>query len=666
MAKRLRVKFTDPEGVFYEIKISDPNYTSTFVREVQGTAVLEYPKVNTMDMLRGSVLKMQLEASVDIQYYSFLYNTVGDAQLGVELFRDNLIFWKGFIKPDGIVESFVNDYWIINVQAIDGLGYLENIKFKDANGDLYQGGVKELDLLARCLQITGQTFDFRLYDFDLYFTVLGKTAPTLSQRAIINTYSNTNRFFKEDDSSSVFTAKEVLESLLKKYGAYVTQQNGVWHIVRIASYFNESSTINYDSYNSDGTIIGSFVESKQIILGSQINGFYPHHASANQQKNYNVALTAYKVYYQYGFVKSIIANRKVRFNDELGNIDDWVITNGRESFFRYEFENDDPNFYPSGYYLGRMTSIIDQMWLALKTNPTIPNIVKSGSNLSIEIKNKTKWLYRIEQFVNIVLIGDDGIRYYLRADQDNNVAAWGEDIQAIRVFEYVTPNSSSVFKTENSVFTVESDICPVDGEIEVEFFLPRVFPTGGEFEYTIVQEVNITESVPENIKGESWTGIRGNNRPETRTAVVDTLNVFTGDNSNQAYIGGIEDVNGENTIGWSKKLPDGTIDISKQFPVLDWLTRDRLRISSGNSLLFTGGVYGYLPYLGVLTIDNIGFQTEPITPYYFMVVGYSYNLANNIISGQFERIFQADIYDDTIVYYNLEGQNIIRPAIEGV
>ena len=65
MATRLQFEFTDPKAVVYKVEISDNEYTRTSIRKVQGTAILEYPKVNTMDMLRGSVLKMTLEATCE-------------------------------------------------------------------------------------------------------------------------------------------------------------------------------------------------------------------------------------------------------------------------------------------------------------------------------------------------------------------------------------------------------------------------------------------------------------------------------------------------------------------------------------------------------------------------------------------------------------------------
>ena len=90
------------------------------------------------------------------------------------------------------MESFVTDYWYINIQAIDGLGYLDNIQFLDSNKQQYFGPQNELLLLARCLQLTGSKIDFRLYDFNLYFTT-NSDGPILTNKPITDTYVNTDR-----------------------------------------------------------------------------------------------------------------------------------------------------------------------------------------------------------------------------------------------------------------------------------------------------------------------------------------------------------------------------------------------------------------------------------------------------------------------------------------
>ena len=102
---RIEVNFTDPEENVYRIEINDPDFEGT-KRTVQGRATLSYPKTKTMDILRGSTLKMELEASNDTSYYAFLVEKVGDAKLPVILYRNGNVHWSGFIKPDGVLESY--------------------------------------------------------------------------------------------------------------------------------------------------------------------------------------------------------------------------------------------------------------------------------------------------------------------------------------------------------------------------------------------------------------------------------------------------------------------------------------------------------------------------------------------------------------------------------
>jgi hypothetical protein len=669
MAVKIQIDFTDTEEVVYKIEIGDPEYTGTYVRQVQGRATLEYPKVKTMDIIRGSSLKMELEASLDSSYYDFLVGTVGDKVLPVTLYRSGGVFWKGFVKPDGIVESFVDDYWYVNVQAIDGLGYLENVQFLDSAKNAFFGAKKELEILTRCLQLTGLEIDFRLYDFHLYFTT-NSNPPQITNNPIIDTYVNTERYINDDKAQTVFTAKEVLESVLKKYGAYVVQVEGKWQIVRLEHYFSNETSVSYFEFDSDGISTGvQEAPARVLLLGSQINDFYPHHADGNQQKFYNVSLGAYKVIYKYGLVRSLVLNRNVYFDDGSGNITNWVITPinfATSDKFNFLPISSTPPGYPNGYFIGNMYPVrYDKDYLALKS--TTLQRVNDNSSLSISIGASVTMRRGgayMEQFIKITLIGDSGVRYYLDSE-----GAWGESssnkIQIYKVF------NNSLDRPYNRPTTFEGTTLgiPEAGDLEVHFYLPKFASDFVTYNYSRITSVNITK-VDDGITGESHTSKRGllNTDNRTVTSVVESaVDVFVGDNPlTDAYVGGIEDSAGENTLLWSKGFIDGGVDTSVQTRLLEWMVRDRLQISSGNSLNFSGGVYGYLPYLGVITIDNIGTRSEPTTLHRFMTTEWSYDLARNKIAINLERIFNENILTDIDYKYSLETENIIiKPAVVG-
>ena len=659
---RIEVNFTDPEENIYRIEINDPDFEGT-KRTVQGRATLSYPTTKTMDVLRGSTLKMELEASNDTSYYSFLVEKVGDAKLPVILYRNGNIHWSGFIKPDGVLESMVNDYWILNVQAIDGLGYLENTSFIKDNGDSYSGPMKELDILARCLNLTGQEINFRLYDFNIYFTQFENIAPVISQTPITDTYINTDRFKQTDNEASPFNAKEVLESLLKKYGAYVTQQDGVWNVVRLIDYFSKSITMQYFEFYFNGVYTGNTDSPDRVFtLGSQINNFYPHHANANQQKYYKTSLGAYKVLYKYGFVESVMLNSNLIFNNADGDIDNWRTLSpyGGPNYIEY-------NSIRDGFQAVFKTQK-DENWLCLESVQS--QKVKAFDILTIEAETvfEVRVLGTTEHRAFIQLIGEDGINYFLN---DESPAKWSTDQTAVRFFSKTIRYEPQTTGTQN--FKVDCQDCPVGGVLKVQFLLPSYNgdTSATDFGNTRINRFSI-KAKQLNVEGESFTAIRSQDEPDRRkrssAAVVEkNEDIFVGDNQSDIYNGSIEDAQGKNTIYWSKKIPNGVIDIQKRFPLLNWLVRDRLQISSGNSLTFSGGVYGYLPYLSVILIDNIGVPIQdPVKLHRFLTTKYNYDLSRNIISIDYERIFQKNINDDVRVFGPvLEGSKVVKPLIRG-
>jgi len=631
----------------YEIEIYDPNYSSV-IFTIQGTAKITRPRVKTMDMLRGSSLNMQLEADTDSTYQEPLYSTVGDKQLPVLVTKDGIDFWNGWIKPDGIVESFVTDFWLINIQAVDGLGLLENIKFLNPDGDIYQGSMSELDILQRCIELTGATMNYRIYDLNMYFSV-DDTDPVITQQALFDTYVNTDRYVKDDKKGSVFTVKEVLESLLKKYGCFITQQENKWHIVRIIDYYTDATSISFSEYDSDGVFISYGAVDPRTTLGSDIDGYNPCHAGANQQKNYNAALGGFKAYYEYGIVNSVLENPKMYFNDGVGDIDGWTVYD-HATDWDFVLKDAIPG-WASGYYEGQM--------LPQNSSTTDKTIEYDHTTYDNDLDLDATLKIKIEAFVNldvgglacvygqkirVTFIGDSGTPYYL-----NDTGEWTISVANIQLYKY---NWSVGRRTREMNFTtdISANGLPEDGTITLIFYRPYYDDTDYG-SYTVIKNISIA-GVQLGVKGESWTATK----TDEVSAVVDVESkVFVCDNDGDSYIGAIEDSAANNTVQWAKAI-SGVIDDTKMFPLLNWLARDRMQISGGNSMIFRGGILGYLPYLGVLTINNIDGN--------FQCLSYTHDLKTDRIEAEFERVFDDDIYDDLSLTFALESENIVRPAIE--
>ena len=313
----------------------------------------------------------------------------------------------------------------------------------------------------------------------------------------------------------------------------------------------------FTEYDFNGVTTGVQEAPNRIkLLGSQINGYYPHHANANQQKYYNVSLGAYKVIYEYGLVKSIVLNKNVYFNNDQGDIDYWEITDNDfqiSSQFQFDFIDSNPPGYPNGYYIGNMfptTQYNDFLALKTTTNQRVQENISLEINISGAI-GPTNTLITIGQFVQIKLIGDLGAVYYLK--------------QVRRTVRGSVNDLPWTFEGTTSA-------TPIEGDISVHFYLPQWFNTQGPTTYIKITDVNIRQ--PDNgIKGESHTATRGKEELEYRTVtavVEDDGNIYVGDNPlTDVYVGGIEDAKTDNTLRWSKRfINTNIIDSSNQYELL--------------------------------------------------------------------------------------------------
>lgn len=60
-------------------------------------------------------------------------------RLAVMIRRDSQIYWVGQVHAEECSEVIKDGYIIVDMTASDGLAQLENIDFKDENGDAYEG-----------------------------------------------------------------------------------------------------------------------------------------------------------------------------------------------------------------------------------------------------------------------------------------------------------------------------------------------------------------------------------------------------------------------------------------------------------------------------------------------------------------------------------------------
>ena len=600
-----------------------------------------------METVKGSKLNITLDVSLDNQLVvRELANISGDRFSKVEFFRDGQTYWEGWLKPDEIFQSFVFDRYEVQLTAVDGLGFLDKISYLDPNGLPYTGNENELIILTRCLNLTGFSNQILIHNFELYFAI-DNVPPTLSQRALIETYVNQDRYVNDDQSGTVFTCKQVIDGILKKYGATIFWKNNRWEVQRIIEFYDNTTASFTTEWTSDGQFIANGLVDKDFTIGSQINGFDPFHSGGSQALTFKGSLGAYKVFYKYGFVQSIIENSKVIWNSQsFADIDNWTVLNSSNwgwvpSESRYGFR---PRLRTSGSVGGQLVS-------TLQSVPSAQTSVDEGLVLFVKFEGELTFNWGAVEVYGQIILSDGTQTQYL------DETGWTTSPRYLFLFGGKTGvggetiNFSADFTTPN---------VPFDGEIRVVFSYPIWTPgapgqTVRTQDLLIFREITVNGQVDTNIDGESFTATRISN-PTTITESDD--NVFVGDNFSDVYIGAIEDINNDNTLQWGKRKAGNSVVFPPFRKLLDFLVRDRLVMESGNRLEFQGGVFGFVPFGSMLRID--GFDDC------FFILDWSFDPVTNVTEMTSVRIFNdPSVESDINVEFKLEGGTVIEPQIVG-
>ena len=299
MALKYWFEFTDVKTIVHRVEISDATFVGNST-QIYGSCSLEYSETkDTLEPFRGSGLQIDLEADSSLTFYD-LYSEE-ERTFSVIYTRAAEILFNGWLSPEGIYESLVSDKWVISLDCTDGLGFLNNLSYvEDATGLNFVGKQSLLEIVVNCLKRT-KTPQNILTSVDIYYDGLAQTLDPFD-----NVYFNANRFIK-DDNETTMNCEEVLKSVIEPFGAVITSYKGEWLIYKPNSLFDTSSQVLF-AYDSLGVALGT--PSKTIDfsfdLGSQIDSYYPHHASGNQQKTIKSSIGAYRINYKYGLVKGLI------------------------------------------------------------------------------------------------------------------------------------------------------------------------------------------------------------------------------------------------------------------------------------------------------------------------------------------------------------------------
>lgn len=589
--------------------------------EIVGRAKIQKASVKEhLEQIRGTSVQIELEANENLTLED-LY-TQNELDFPVKLYKNGKLIFRGYLNPDGVFQSFVQNEWRITLDCVDGLGAIENLSFVKEKGLYFTGKMSAQDIVFNCLKRTGILMNINTsinVFYDGYTEVLNKNI-------LESIFVNSSRFVK-DDGKTIMSCSDVLKSILDLFNAVITQEGAEWYIYRPNELYN-SNYIEFKKYGINNQFIKTTTENLSKKLGSQIDNYYPHHCNGDQKIQIKGNISAYRINYKYGFVTGLMTNPSLVHDDNFV-YEGWTIMN---SFWLIK----DP-LSPSGFIFkngfSESTSITvksDSVFvttedsLKLKLSFSVKN--SSGDASSRYLKMK---IQQGSHYLKYTSRGDGG---HPKPIDDTVNAIWTTD--------------SNDFYTLYLKFsnTYEIPIPPFQEDGNLSFSIIVVEPSGG---ITTIDSFDLIVDAGNRVEqGEFHTVQRSS---LVSSNIKANKEIYNGDNVGLTFVGAIyEEDETTPTSMWHRK------NVFESKPILRISAEDALRIAQRPAQIFAGSFFGYIPFLSILTINNIKGK--------FLAIDYNYDTFTNVGTVKWLELFNNDLPD--IKYdFSLDYGNTVKPTI---
>jgi hypothetical protein len=612
----------------YRCEIYNKQYFGN-ATEIKGRATIEKGSVKDhLEPIRGTGLSLDLEASTALTLED-LYSE-NEQDFTVRLYKNGRVLFIGFLKPDGIYQSFTRDIWTISLDCIDGLGAISNLSFVRPNGVRFVDKMSAIDIAYNCLKRTGISLPINTSINTIYDGLV--RTPNMDVLAKIKL--NADRFFRVDGQNTgdgtIMSCEEVLKSVLDLFCACITQINGEWYIYKPNELFLTDYPL-FRRYDIRNNYTGNVTLNIGKVLGSQINNFYPYHCSGNQKIDIKGGVSAFRVNYKYGFVSGLLSNPSIIHDGNL-NYQGWILNNQNISYLI----NDPLSF--NGF---KMTPDIHYL-----TDSTPIKLLATSE--SVLLNKGTTFNFKI------TLKANGSAMFYFRIRQGSySMKQDGSWVLNNSIFPNIElPIYSNDYRRTiiTNTYDINSGQLPNNGNVFVEIYVAKNManmPVDATLsEVSSLDLINI--SAGDNVVGEFNTVERAT---KISTIVKENKVVYNGDNDGIVYIGAIFKENGIDTTSlWNRE---------KEFtskPILQIAAEEELRISQKPLKKFTGSTFGHIPYLSIIKIDNISGK--------FMPIEYSYDTFSNISTIKSLELFASEI-SDLVYNKTFDYGETVKPTIKG-
>lgn len=317
MGIKYRCEYKAFDNSEWKIELSVVTYTDT---PISLLSVSEQPAIPNYDSEDSDELYSAfVKSSVEMSFYNrngeinvTELQLANDRDFGVNIYKNNFLYWSGFLVSEGLQRPFNGSVETINLTAIDGLTLLDDMPYVHQDLPVDATGT---------INVRSPVNYMRRILFDL----LGVMIPLRWSNNLRCTAFNDDMFagqlawgvddaglfdYQTDDSGTKLTPKKcgyILRGLIKSTGSRIYQADGRWNIRRINLLPSKTFSFKQIPGSLGALVLTSGTESIGKSIGSGSTGAYPF-IKEDATVMVDPGLKSVKVQYEANVPENILPN----------------------------------------------------------------------------------------------------------------------------------------------------------------------------------------------------------------------------------------------------------------------------------------------------------------------------------------------------------------------
>lgn len=247
--KKYYFNFKDINDLPYTVEIWQNTTTTISATEIRGSQnpiIVDHPESMKFEPVRGSGCEINLLSQTDCQFLGLYSSDIQEYQVRL-YYSGTTLKWTGFLDTEIYEENFSEiDNYNVTISGNDGFALLDRLYYVDNSGNQFTGLTSQFDILKYIIQKINLPF---LYTYIYLSTTVPGMTLVGGETVLNKTYVSNSNFYNEDAEPE--TLRTVLESILRPYGAFITQDNGSLFITDV-NQIAQTSLFQMERYYGTG------------------------------------------------------------------------------------------------------------------------------------------------------------------------------------------------------------------------------------------------------------------------------------------------------------------------------------------------------------------------------------------------------------------------------